>query len=170
MKLKAIAATTILAFSGSLSVQAAELNINWKDPQEYRDIRAGTVMNQEQFEQRVIGELTEQFEESAQRLLPSNYVLDIAVDNVDLAGDIEYFIGPFNQDMRVVRDLYFPRLDFSYELRDSEGKVVARGEEDVKDTNFYVMREYVRDEPLFYEKQMIDDWFYDTFFEDISAR
>lgn len=170
MKPAIILSYALVAGAASATLRAAELEIDWQDPEDYRDIRAGSSMGQERYSEQVMGELSEEFEDGAKRLLPADYVLEVTVDDVDLAGEIEYFIGPYNQDLRVVRDLYYPRMDLRYELRDPQGEVVAQGEETLKDTNFYVFQEYVRDEPLFYEKEMIRDWFYDTFYQQLTSR
>lgn len=168
--MKRLYATLLGAASfAALTAQAASVDVQWQDPREYRDIEAVN-MSQQRFEQRVIRELTRQFEETAARLLPASQTLQVNVHDVDLAGDIEYFFhtDPSLQEMRVIRDLYFPRLDFSYELRGEDGGVIASGEAEAEDRTFYYMAEYMRDDPLYFEKRLIEKWFYRAFPEQIE--
>lgn len=75
-------------------------------------------------------------------------------------------------DVRVIQRVDIPRMTFSYSLTDSSGEVL-KSEDDFKlkdmgfmDTNIRNMR----NENLFYEKAMLDDWFDDTFADTESLK
>ena len=88
----------------------------------------------------------------------------MTVTNVDLAGDVEYFFTRFPGGIRVVRNLYFPSIEFTYELADEMGTVRTSGQENVKDMGFqFAGSRVISNAPFGYEKRMIDKWFRDTF-------
>ena len=148
----------ILGSCMALSVQAATVEIEWLDPQEYRDIRTDQV-NQERFEKRVMGALEAHFAAAAARYLPENQQLHVTMTDVNLAGEVEYFHTSSGRGLRVVRELYFPSLSFEYELRGADGEVMSGGEEDIHDMSFLNFQHGLRrNEPFIYEKRLINEW------------
>lgn len=143
---------------------AAEVNIVWQEPEKFRDIEAGNLMDQKQFQQRVIDELGRHIKAAADKYLPDQYRLNMTVTDVDLAGDVEYFFTRFPGGIRVVRNLYFPSIELTYELADEMGTVRTSGQENVKDMGFqFAGSRMIGNAPFGYEKRMIDKWFRDTF-------
>ena len=84
--------------------------------------------------------------------------MKIVVKDIDLAGDPQPF--RHNMDMiRVIKPLYRPAIKFSYTVT-QDGKTVREGEADLQDLSFMDrFNRYFRDEPLYYEKPMLDAWF-----------
>lgn len=151
------------------AVYALEVSINWQEPEKFQDIEAGSVMAQRRFQQKVIDELGRYIKEAANKYLPETYRLNMTVTDVDLAGDIEYFFTRFPGGIRVVRNLYFPSIVFTYELLDEKGEVRKSGQENVRDMGFqFSGSRYIADAPFGYEKRMIDKWFRDTFMDNFS--
>jgi hypothetical protein len=152
-----------LCLSMTMAAWAADVEIEWFEPEKYRDIRGG-VESQKSFQDRVIAALTSYFEEAAAETLPADQTLYLTITDVDLAGDVEYFFFRFPMGMRVMRDVYFPSIEFNYELRDADGKVLKSGKENIKDMGYlFSRREHVQNPPFDYEKRMIDDWFRKNF-------
>jgi hypothetical protein len=80
------------------------------------------------------------------------------VTDVDLAGRFEWW-RPYAYDVRILRDITWPRIKLRYALADG-GRTVLSAEEQISDLN-YLMNAGVRSssDPLKYEKAMLDDWF-----------
>lgn len=147
----------------SLQLQAATVEIEWQEPDTYRDVQAGNE-SPVRFEERVIKALTGFFEEAAAEQLPADQVLHLKITDVDLAGYVDYFFLDYTQGIRVMRDVYFPSIDFTYELKDASGAVIKSGEENIKDMGYlYSGANFVKNPPFNYEKGMIDDWFRKNF-------
>ncbi len=138
---------------------AAKSEVTWKDYKSYRDIDEGNE-GRKQFRERTFKEFEKHFAKLAETL-PEDQVLKIEVTDVDLAGDTH--AAGINR-VRIIKDLYIPRMDFSYQLIDNKNKVVLADEVKLKDMNFMtnISLKY-RSKPLGYEKVMLDDWFEDTF-------
>jgi hypothetical protein len=145
------------------AAQAAKVEIVWFEPEKYRDIRSDGE-SQKSFQNRVITALTGYFEEAAAKILPADQTLSLKITNVDLAGDVEYFFLRFSTGVRMMRDIYFPSIEFNYELRDAGGKVLKSGKENIKDMGYlFSGMAYINNPPFDYEKRMINDWFKKNF-------
>lgn len=91
-------------------------------------------------------------------LLPGQK-LAVTFTDVDLAGDFEPWRGGQWGDVRIVKEIYPPRLVFAFRLADAEGKVVKEGKRDLRDIAFMMkLTMGFRDDPLRHEKALLDDW------------
>ncbi len=152
----------ILSLFLSTTVFAASLEINWIEPDKYRDIDPGN-SSKKRFHKRVFESLENQFKKQAIKL-PENYKMKISVTDVDLAGDIRYATA---ESIRIVKDLYFPSMHLSYELLDKEQMSLAAAEIEIKDMGFLQGTHSAsrKNDFLYYEGKMIEDWFNKTFAE-----
>jgi hypothetical protein len=84
--------------------------------------------------------------------------LAIEITDIDLAGQFE----PWRvraDDVRIMRDVYPPRIALRYTLTDN-GAVVARGEDRLVDVNYLANADArLAGDPLRYEKAMLRTWF-----------
>lgn len=140
-------------------VNAASLEINWINPEKYRDIKAGN-QHRKSFQEQVFKELEEHLSALAMKL-PEEQILKIDVTDIDLAGDVN--IGGIER-VRIITELYFPRMKFSYQLLNADKSVVSSDEVDLKDMSF-MMHSNLRykNKTFGYERKMLDEWFKDTF-------
>ncbi len=158
-KVFAVLAGSLLLAHGS---NAATVQVEWQNPDDFRDIRA-TNGGQQKFQEQVMGELEEQFRAEADQLA-ADQTLFIAVEDVDLAGEIEYFHNGHPFGLRVIRRVDSPSLTLRYELRDASDKVISSGEERIRDMGFRFSNLLPNDRsPLKYEKEMIRDWYRESF-------
>jgi hypothetical protein len=140
---------------------AATSEVTWFEYKKYRDIHPSNE-GRKHFRERVFYNLEKHLSKLAEKL-PEGQVLKIKVTDVDLAGDTH--IGGISQ-IRIIKEMYSPRMSFSYELVNADGSIAISDEIVLKDMNF--MRgsslKY-RNSSLGYEKKMLDDWFAKTFKE-----
>jgi hypothetical protein len=140
------------------AAHAASVEVSWTYPQDFRDIRT-TNGGQQRFQARVMSELEQQFQHEAVTRLQEGQVLTIEVADVDLAGEIEYFHANYPFGLRVIRNVDFPQMTLSYELRDADGMLVKSGTEKLADLGFRFGLLLPADRSaLRYEKQMIKEW------------
>lgn len=141
------------------SAFAGTSEVTWSNSDKYRDIDPGQG-HRAKFKKNVFSHLEKHFNKLAADL-PEGQVLKIDVFDVDLAGDVN--IGGIHR-IRIVKDLYFPRIKFRYQVIDASGDQVIHGQENLKDMNFLSQSslKYSNDF-LGYEKKMLDNWFKDTF-------
>jgi hypothetical protein len=66
--------------------------------------------------------------------------------------------------VRVVKNIYIPRINFSYQLLDTSGAVIQQAEVDLKDMSFMDRgNRFFDSESLRYEKNMLQRWFKQEF-------
>ena len=161
-----ISAAALLATSTALSTAfAAGSEVTWLEPKKYRDIDPGEE-NRHGFRTRTFKEFERYFAKLAGKL-PKDQLLKIAVSDVDLAGDVRF--GASRQ-IRVIQEIYIPRMTFSYQLLAADNTELAAGAVKLKDMNFmHGSQLRRRNAPLNYEKNMLDSWFQDTFSLRIAA-
>ncbi len=147
----------VLFFAGiSSSSYAGDVEINWSHPEKYTDVQPNSTSTREKYRQRVIKELTTHLNALAADKLPAGYHLKITVIDVDLAGYIDFEKGNLQ---RIVREADFPRIKLNFQLLKGD-KVLAKGEENLRDLNFLRTNNYkFRLASFYYEKRLLSDWF-----------
>ncbi len=136
------------------------VRIEWKDPENYFDVESADGFD-EDFRDNVFFQLEKHIKKIAKQL-PEGQRLKMVVTDLDLAGRLwpGMFYG-FNggNDVRIVKTVDFPRVEFQYELTDEQGAMVISGDENLRDMGFQqrVSRVF-RSDPLRYEKAMIERW------------
>lgn len=139
-------------------VYAGEAKVTWQEPEKFTDIRPGNE-TREGFQDRVFKEFALMFSDLAKKL-PDGYQLDITVTDLDLAGEVNAAHAMRARDIRIIKELYWPRITFSYTLKDASNVLVASGKEELKDMNFMSRVGIQTGNSSFnYEETMIRDWF-----------
>jgi len=95
---------------------------------------------------------------TAERYVPEGYRLSIAVTDIDLAGDYEFWGRAGRENIRLVKSIYPPRIELSFSLINSSGAVVQEGQRHLYDLNFQMRLDNRQNDPLRYEKSLIDEW------------
>jgi hypothetical protein len=91
-------------------------------------------------------------------LLPGQK-LAITFTDIDLAGDFEPWRSGQWGDVRIVKDIYPPRLVLAFRLTDADGAIIKEGKRDLRDMAFMMkLTMGFRDDPLRHEKALLDDW------------
>lgn len=156
---------SMFMLSSNTALAQAEVEVEWKEPKKYRDIRPANE-SRAGFQKRVFNQLTEHLQKLAKEL-PEGQKLSLVVTDVDLAGQVwpGHFVGiDTASDVRLIKRIDIPRMAFSYKLTDSDGTVLKEGEANIKDMAFQDRshRSFSNDS-LRYEKTMLRSWFQDTF-------
>jgi hypothetical protein len=140
------------------SLNAATVTVTAEDADKLADIRLSG-SSEEKSLPIVLDGLRESLTRSAKRYLAEDQSLDIHFTEIDLAGEFEpWRTGP-EYDVRWVKDIYIPRLEFTYKITGASGAVVAEGEESLRDTAFMMRATSALERRVtYYENQMLHDW------------
>jgi len=156
MKKFCIGLLAACAFTGVAS--AGEVKVTWQDPDKYTDIRPSSE-TKEAFQAEVFSALGKVFADMAKKL-PDDVKWDVIVTDVDLAGDVRPMMRAGMNDIRIVKEIYWPRMSLTYTMTDGGGKVIAEGKDDIKDMNFMSNSMLPSSSNSFqYEEKMLQDWF-----------
>lgn len=134
---------------------AAGVTVEFVEPERYTDLG-----NYGYDHERNLRTLAHHLKTQGERCLQQGQTLELQVFNVDLAGHYEWWHRSGYQ-LRVMRDITWPRLDLQYVWRDAAGNVLGQGRERVSDMSYLWRSAYVRSDrdELPYEKMMLRDWF-----------
>lgn len=150
------------SFAASLGLWAAmagvpamaDITVQFVEPERYID--AGNHGHDREHNLRTV----ERHLKSVSQCLGADESLELRVLDVDLAGRREWgSVGSSN--LRVMREITWPRLNVQYRWRDPSGQVIGEGQEWLADPSYLWRSAYVRNDPdeLPYEKAMLREWF-----------
>lgn len=142
----------------SLPSFAASVNVTWQDPDNYADVRPGNE-TRDGFRERVFKDLDEVFAKNAKKL-PDDLQLDLIVTNLDLAGDTLGYYTSSGYEIRIVKDIYWPRMSLTYSLKNKEGVEISSGKADLADMSFLFSQQLsITNSGFRFEEKMINNWF-----------
>lgn len=132
------------------------VKITWQDVDSYRDVKAvGDI--QSRYELRVFETLTKNLNKSAEKTLKPTQKLEMVVTDLDLAGDVRPTFGATPNDIRLIEDIYPPRMTFSYQVLEGDQVIIA-GDEKLRDMSFMHTVGTMNDRLLRYESKMLSNW------------
>lgn len=156
--------SAVLAFSGCQTTESASteqtdsrVTVNFPNAENYTDFKdslSGTERGREDYEYM----LRRTISETATAVLKEGQRLTITFNDIDLAGD---FLpsARTGYNIRVVKEIYAPRMNFHFVLADANGAVLKEGDRNLLDTSFMYNTDIIdRNQELFHDKSMIKNW------------
>jgi len=107
--------------------------------------------------------LTRHVRERASRALSEGQKLEVTFTHIERAGSVEPWRGPSTDNVRIVRDIYPPRIDLTFRLLAADGSTLASGKRQLRDLGFMSRTNMYVNDPLRFEKTLLDDWVRDEF-------
>jgi hypothetical protein len=155
-------AVLILSLAVAATAMAGEVKVEYKDYKKFTDMKPSNE-TRAGFEKRTMAGFDDIFADLAKKL-PEGYSWNVVVTDIDLAGDVNHMMTQSGQQIRVIKDIFIPRINFSYTLFDQNKAVVAEEKDlKLKDMGFMSRVSNVRaDRPLEYERVMLERWFKDS--------
>jgi len=141
------------ALTGQSPVQ-----VTWTDPAQFTEIRSSSNRFEAQSGNWVF-QLATYLRSSASKRLAPGQTLDVEITDIKRAGDFEPQNGPRGNDIRIMRNIYPPRITLNFTLKDAHGAVLQQGEEKLVDMGYLTNSGLLsNNDPLRYEKRLLDDW------------
>jgi hypothetical protein len=133
----------------------AETVVHLVDPQKFTDVGRDRLHSDRDGD---LATLREALARRADALLPRGERLEVWITDVDQAGDFEPWRTP-RQDLRIVRDIYPPRINLRFRWSGVDAQVRKEGERRLTDPAF-LQDLSVRslDAPMRYEIALLDRW------------
>lgn len=97
-----------------------------------------------------------------EKILAPGQRLHVNITDIQLAGAYEPGRGPQSDHIRMMRDIYMPRIDLDFQLTDQDGKVLHEGKRVLRDLNY--LRSGLNapgarsGESLYYDKALLERW------------
>ncbi len=135
------------------------VQVKWTDPAKFTELR-NSANRWETERGNWVFDLATYIRTTATKRLAPGQTLDVTITDIKRAGDYE----PQHtraQDIRIMKDIYPPRMTLDYVLKDAQGNVLkqATGEKLI-DMGYLSTGVGLRSnsDPLRYEKRMLDNW------------
>jgi hypothetical protein len=139
----------------------ADVQVTFTAPETYLD--AGLLRrNGERAREVTLRTIREELMRLGERYLAPSQTLEIEVLDVDLAGEIEWWHGPY--DIRFLRSYTWPKIKLRYTLS-QDGQPIRSAEELVSDPSYQmnVIAATRSGDVMPYEKEMLARWFRSRF-------
>ena len=149
-----------LALAGAVAQAATtpdNVSVHYQDPQHFTEAQRNLgvhLVNPDAY----LAPLKAHIVQRASRILAPGQRLEIEVTDVVRAGAYEPWRGPDFNDVRIVRDIYPPRIDLNFTLYDADGRVLRQGQRKLRNAAFLSSSSPVDQDSLRYEKSLIDRW------------
>ncbi|MCL1078876.1 DUF3016 domain-containing protein [Parashewanella spongiae] len=173
---KALLTLIAITFSGSIMAhdtadknpitQDGAVTITWKDPTHFRDIKSSGE-RQSRFQNRLFETLTKNINKLTSNVLKENQTISLEVTNLDLAGDVRPTFSAASNDIRVIKNIYPPRITFSYKVLEGKNEVF-KGDEKLSDLAFMDTIHNAMNKPFNYETKLLKNWVNRTLKEQLS--
>lgn len=156
-RLLCIACLAFASFMAWAATSRDNISVRYKDPQHFSEAKRDFGMHLVKADA-YLEPLRTYIVQRSSRILASGQRLDIEVTDVDRAGEYEPWRGPRFEDVRIIKDIYPPRIDLNFTLYGTDGKVLREGQRKLRDPAF-LSHDFESDQdPLRYEKSLIDSW------------
>jgi Protein of unknown function (DUF3016) len=152
-----ISATSLSFGADGQTNPAALATVSYDSPEKFTDFKSQNLTT-DQDTAYLCGAFTAHIERLAKQYLPPNTRLEVRFKDIDLAGDFEPQSGPRTRDIRVLRDIYPPRMKLEFRLLASDGAVLAKGERSLTEPYYTSTNFFLNDDQLRYDKQLLTDW------------
>ncbi|KEH09013.1 hypothetical protein GY14_16320 [Delftia tsuruhatensis] len=139
------------------AVPAGIVSVTFDDPSRFDASRSGPGET-DKARRAWVDALAQFLAERAAPRLPQGQRLEVHLTDVQRAGSFEPWRGPQAADVRIVRDIYPPRIDLRFKLLDADGKLLGEGSRQLRDATFMMHPDLYPNDPLRYEKTLLDDW------------
>jgi hypothetical protein len=153
MKRLALAAALLPAFA----LAQPAVDVKFGDLAKFSDLRV-SIMTNDRERQGLADELKRHIERVAPERLPHGARLAVTITDVDMAGDYPPVTGSMSRDIRVVKDVYPPRIDLDFRLMRADGSVEREGRRELRNAGFMWSTSPVNRDQLAFEKELLDDW------------
>ena len=160
-KLLLVFACGLAAIGAARAADAAkpvvQVTVTFIAPEKFTDVKDDQ-MGSDRGRDYLLGVIKSHIESRAGYYLVAGQTLEIKVTDVDLAGDFEPWRGIEFDRVRIVKDIYPPRMDLEFRLVGADGKVIREGKRHLQNLGYLMTITLPTNDPLRYDKEMISDW------------
>lgn len=157
--------TVVLCFAASLGhaasaaeAKASRITAEFIKPETFTDFRESHFDSDKEREH-LMGEFNEMLA-SLSRFVPVGQKLELRFTDIDLAGDFEPWRGPQFDQIRIMKEIYAPRMKFDFRIVDAAtGAVIREGSERISDMGYLMNAARIpSSDSLRYDKDLLSNW------------
>jgi len=151
-----LCATALMAATDA-PAPASTVEISFEKPEEFTDFTLS--YSQKDYQQEsLMAEVRQHLQQRVSPRLAAGQKLVVKFTDIDLAGDFEPWQVRTNNDIRIVKDLYPPRMKLEFKLLNADGSVAAEGKRSLSNLAFMSSVAIPQSDSLRYDKELLSDW------------
>ena len=138
---------------------AATVLVTFSHPENFTDVKS-SMTGTDNDRDSLLEEMRDYVVAQAPRFLGGGQVFSITFNDIDMAGDFEPWRGPSMQDVRIIKEIYPPRIALDFSLKNAAGAEIASGSRNLTDLTFMstLPATVFRDDRLRHEKTLLFNW------------
>ena len=147
----------LAALLPALAAAQPPVDVRFADLARFSDFR-NTELRNERESAALAEDLRRYLEAKAPARLPPGTRLAVTITDVDMAGEFLPAPRSTHQPVRIVKNVYPPRVDLEFRLARADGRVEREGRRELRDLGFLSRTRLAERETLGHEKALLDDW------------
>ena len=144
-------------FAADSTKTVSRIKVTFVTPEKFTDVKDDWISS-DGYRDHVLEELKAQIESIARTCLAEGQQLEVKVTDIDLAGDFEPARGVDFNHIRILREIYPPRMELEFRLIGADGKVVSEGKRHLQGLGYLMTAVLPTSDPLRYDKDLIRSW------------
>ncbi len=139
------------------------VSVTFDHPENFADVKDSFTGSLDKVRDGYLEDLADYIKETASRVLAEGQKLAVTITDVDMAGDFEPGHGPSLMDVRIIKQIYPPRINLRFKVTDSAGATVREGARQLVNLDFMndPRPSMLSTETLRYEKALLENWIRD---------
>ena len=147
----------LAALLPALAAAQPVVDVKFGDLSKFSDLRV-SISTTGRDREGLADELRRHIERAAPPRLPPGARLAVTITDVDMAGEYPPVTGSMSRDIRLVKDVYPPRIDLDFQLTRADGSVEREGRRELRDAGFMWGVSPLTRDRLAFEKDLLDAW------------
>lgn len=165
MKTHRLLLVSLLGAAGAFAAPAqkpapvdARADVLFFEPEKFTDVK-DEYMSDDVHRTTYLEQLRDHLISQTRYYVPVGARLQITITDVDMAGDFEPWRGPQFDRIRIIKDMYPPKITLAFRLVDAEGNVLKEGRRELRDTAFLMKLSMPNSsDTMRHEKELLNDW------------
>lgn len=148
------------SFAADKPTDESRVKVFYDTPEKFTDFTTSSFGSASEKDLKYLTELfTAHIASQAKLYLNPDERLEVTFKDIDLAGRFEPERGPNLQDVRIFRDITYPRMVLTFRLLGPDGQVRLEGERRLSDMNYNMnLRPPTTDPEYRHDKDLLSDW------------
>ena len=159
---KMLIPSVLLVGAVAAMADGGKVNVEYINADKFTDVKDRQFKSAPEKNQNLIG-LKSWFEKRAVDWVAYGQQLKMQFNDIDLAGDYEPWQMSQLSEVRIVKDLYPPKMKFHFQLIGADNAVIREGDRELRDLSFMMSSDSNSSESMRYEKKMLENWLRDEF-------
>jgi hypothetical protein len=155
--LAGLAAMSAAVAAGTPAKTDARLEVVFSQPEKFTDVR-DSYNGTDKGRDGILSQIRDYLVNKANYYVPAGQKLTVTFTDIDLAGDFEPWRGSQGMDIRIVKEIYPPRMDLEFQLTGAGGAVIKAGKRQLRDLTFMAHLSINQNDALRFDKALLDDW------------